>query len=62
MRDDGVTTVALTGVASTPVLIDPGDPTSGLEPLGDFRGSADYRLHLASVLTDRILASLKDAS
>ncbi|MBC8194795.1 MAG: FAD binding domain-containing protein [Acidimicrobiia bacterium] len=59
---DGVTTVALTGVASTPVLIDPGDPTSGLEPLGDFRGSADYRLHLASVLTDRILASLKDAS
>ncbi|MDP6481655.1 MAG: FAD binding domain-containing protein [Acidimicrobiales bacterium] len=57
-RTDESTTVALTGVAATPVLVDPADPTSGLEPTADFRGSTDYRLHLASVLTDRVLASL----
>lgn len=49
----GTVTVALTGVADTPVLVDPGDPTAGLTPTSDFRGSADYRLHLASVLTER---------
>ncbi len=45
--------VALTGVADHPVLVDPADPTAGLQPAGDFRGSADYRLHLAATLTAR---------
>ena len=61
-RTDGLTTVALTGVAATPVLVDPADPTAGLEPAADFRGSTDYRLHLASVLTARVLASLDGGS
>ena len=47
--------VALTGVAATPVEVDPADPTAGLEPSGDFRGSSAYRLHLASTLTRRVV-------
>lgn len=45
--------LALTGVATHPVLVDPDDPTAGLEPPSDFRGSADYRLHLAATLGSR---------
>lgn len=45
--------VALTGVAAYPVVVSADDPTAGLEPAGDFRGSADYRLHLAATLSAR---------
>ena len=44
--------VALTGVASTPVLVEPGDQ---LQPHGDFRGGSDYRRALAEVLLARTL-------
>ena len=47
--------VALTGVAATPILVNPEDPTAGLAPPDDFRGSADYRRHLAATLTGRVL-------
>lgn len=50
--DHGVR-LALTGVGPTPVLADPADPTAGLEPPGDFRGSTDYRLHLVGTLSAR---------
>jgi len=50
--------VALTGVAPTPVLVDPGNPSSGLEPPSDFRGSADYRRRLATVLAGRVMEEL----
>ncbi len=50
---DGVS-MALTGVAERPVLVDAGDPTAGLNPPGDFRGSRDYRLHLAATLAARV--------
>ena len=50
--DDGVR-LALTGVGASPVLADPADPTAGLEPPGDFRGSTDYRLHLVETLSAR---------
>ena len=50
--------IALTGVASTPVIVDPTDPTRGLEPPSDFRGSAEYRLRLATVLTARAMEDL----
>ena len=50
--------VALTGVAGTPVVVGADDPTAGLEPVGDFRGSSDYRLALARTLTARALEVL----
>lgn len=50
--------LALTGVAATPVLVDPADPTAGLAPTADFRGTADYRLHLAATLSTRVLEQL----
>jgi probable selenate reductase FAD-binding subunit len=53
---EGVRRVALTGVAPTPVLVEPGDD---LQPLGDFRGSAGYRRHLAEVLTARVLEEVE---
>lgn len=50
--------LALTGVAPVPVLADPTDPIAGLEPPSDFRGSSEYRLQLARVLTTRALEVL----
>lgn len=43
--------IALTGVARTPILVEPGD---ALEPVGDFRGSSEYRRALAEVLMTRV--------
>ena len=50
--------LALTGVAPTPILVDPPDPTAGLSPRADFRGSSEYRIHLAGVLSARALAGV----
>lgn len=50
--------IALTGVAPTPILLDPADPTRGIDPPTDFRGSADYRTRLATVLTARAMEDL----
>ena len=50
--------LALTGVASTPQLVDPADVTAGLAPEGDFRGSPSYRLELARVLSARAKEAL----
>lgn len=50
--------VALTGVAATPVVVDPDDPTRDLSPPADFRGSSEYRLELARVLTARVIEEL----
>lgn len=49
--------LALFGVAPTPVLADPRDPTQGLQPSGDLEATADFRLHLVRVLTARAFAS-----
>ena len=56
-RTDNKVLLALTGVSKTPVLVDPDDPTADLQPVGDFRGSTEYRLHLAGVLAARTVAS-----
>ena len=50
--------LALTGVGPQPLLVDPGDPTSDLDPPDDFRGTRSYRLHLAQVLSARALEGL----
>ena len=47
--------IALTGVAPTPVLVMPGDD---LLPSGDFRGSGEYRRHLAEVLVARVTEAI----
>ena len=57
----GGTTVALTGVATTPVLVDPAD-LSSLRPPADFRGTSEYRSELAEVLVKRVVSQLGGAS
>ena len=47
--------MAITGVAPTPVLVDPENPTVSLQPTTDFRGDSEYRLHLARILASRTL-------
>ena len=54
--------LALTGVAASPLEVAPEDPTAGLDPPGDFRGSTDYRLHLAGVLSARVLDELQETA
>jgi carbon-monoxide dehydrogenase medium subunit len=49
--------LALFGVAGTPVLADPRDPTRGLEPSGDLEATSEFRLHLVQVLTQKAFAA-----
>ena len=49
--------LALFGVAPTPVLADPVDPTRGLRPSSDLEASTEFRLHLVRVLTEKALAA-----
>jgi carbon-monoxide dehydrogenase medium subunit len=49
--------LALFGVAPTPVLANPHDPTKGLKPSGDLEATPEFRLHLVKVLTERVLAA-----
>ncbi len=49
--------LALTGVGPVPVLVEP-ERIADLDPPGDFRGSRDYRRHLAAVLTSRVIEEL----
>lgn len=54
--DDGIR-LALCGIAQTPELVEVGD-LARLEPPGDFRGSSEYRRHLAAVLSARVVEEL----
>jgi carbon-monoxide dehydrogenase medium subunit len=49
--------LALFGVAPTPVLADPRDPTLGLRPSGDLEATPEFRIHLVRVLTERAFAA-----
>lgn len=49
--------LALFGVAPTPVLADPADPSRGLEPSADLEATREFRLHLVRVLTDKAFAA-----
>lgn len=55
---NGRVTLALTGVASHPVLVAPSDPSAGLAPPADFRGTAEYRIELARILGARAVEVL----
>ncbi|MEN8040530.1 MAG: FAD binding domain-containing protein [Actinomycetota bacterium] len=50
----GETRLAMTGVGSTPLLVDP-EHLEELDPPADFRGSSAYRSQLAQVLAGRVL-------
>ena len=54
---DGEILLALTGVSAVPIAIDPG-ALDTLNPFGDFRGTADYRIQLASTLARRAIEGL----
>jgi carbon-monoxide dehydrogenase medium subunit len=49
--------LSLFGVAPTPVLADPRDPTKGLSPSGDLEATPEFRLHLVRVLTAKAFAA-----
>jgi CO/xanthine dehydrogenase FAD-binding subunit len=49
--------LALFGVAPTPVMADPKDPTKGLQPSGDLEATPEFRLHLVQAITDRLFAA-----
>lgn len=49
--------LALFGVAPTPVLADPRDPTRGLQPSGDLEATPEFRLHLVRALTEKAFAA-----
>jgi CO/xanthine dehydrogenase FAD-binding subunit len=57
--DDHTVTLAATGVAETPIVIDL-DRIDDLDPPGDFRGSPEYRRHLAATLGARVVAQLAE--
>ena len=57
-RCSGGDRMAVTGVASTPVLVDSENPTVSLQPSSDFRGDSEYRMHLVKILASRALDSL----
>lgn len=54
---DGDVRLAVSGVASTPRIVDR-EELEALDPPPDFRGSTQYRRHLALVLADRVLAAV----
>jgi carbon-monoxide dehydrogenase medium subunit len=49
--------LALFGVAATPVMADPKNPTNGLQPSGDLEATPEFRLHLVRAITDRLFAA-----
>ena len=59
--ENGKITLAATGVAATPISITI-ESIASLDPPSDFRGSPDYRRHLAGVLGARVVAQLEGAA
>lgn len=55
--ESGNLRLAATGVAEKPVTVD-ADRITDLDPPPDFRGSAEYRRHLAKVLVSRVVTRL----
>ncbi len=60
-RSAGDIRVAVTGMATTPILVEP-DAVADLDPPGDFRGSPEYRRHLAGTLVHRVVDQLGEPS
>ncbi|MBI1878263.1 MAG: FAD binding domain-containing protein [Chloroflexi bacterium] len=58
LAPNGRTYLALCGVAQTPVLIDPDHVKAAVNPPGDFRGSSEYRRHMAATLAKRVIGEI----
>ncbi len=54
----GTVRLAMTGVASTPIVVDPAN-LADLDPPSDFRGSPGYRMRLAEVLAQRVVTAVE---
>ncbi len=54
LKMKGQIRIAITGVGQTPVLIHEKKDLQSLDPKEDFRGTRAYRLHLASILYERV--------
>ncbi|MFV1960682.1 MAG: xanthine dehydrogenase family protein subunit M [Acidimicrobiia bacterium] len=59
VSSSGTIRLAAAGVSETPIIVKP-DQIEALDPQPDFRGSADYRRHLARVLSQRVTTRLED--
>jgi len=59
--EEGTDLFAAAGIAPTPVVFDPAH-VDDLDPPNDFRGSTEYRRHLAAVLGSRVTARLEAAT
>lgn len=60
-RDEhGQIRLALCGVDNRPVLVDPETVKSAVNPPNDFRGSTEYRRHMAATLSRRIINELSE--
>lgn len=59
--EEGTVILAATGVALTPVVFDL-EHVDDLDPSPDFRGSAQYRRHLATISGRRVVSRLEVAS
>ena len=58
LGEDGNIRLALTGVANTPVLVDPDSVKAAINPTSDFRGSTEYRRQMAATLSKRVVDEL----
>jgi len=58
--DDGEVRVALTGIAAFPVLVDAGG-LAAFDPPADFRGTTEYRRHLAETLAARVTSAVGES-
>jgi CO/xanthine dehydrogenase FAD-binding subunit len=55
--EKGSTRIVVSGIADRPTVVDP-EALADLDARSDFRGSAAYRAHVASVLVQRVVAAL----
>jgi CO/xanthine dehydrogenase FAD-binding subunit len=55
LTPSGQVKLALSGVAQTPILVDPDKVKGAVNPPGDFRGSGEYRRQMAATLAKRVV-------
>jgi CO/xanthine dehydrogenase FAD-binding subunit len=58
--EHGQIRLALCGVDNLPVLVDPETVKSAVNPPNDFRGSTEYRRHMAATLSRRVVNELSE--